>query len=49
MAFFDPRHLPTLLKASFDDVISQPSELNHEYVLYQVQEIYKGDSENRRQ
>jgi hypothetical protein len=38
-----------LLKASVGDVISLPSELNHEYVLYQVQEIYKGDQEKRPQ
>jgi len=47
LAYFDPAHLPTLLKASVGDAISLPSELNHEYVLYQVQEIYKGDAENR--
>jgi hypothetical protein len=47
MARFDPAHLPTLLKASVGDVVSLPSELNHEYVLYQVEEIYNGDSENR--
>jgi hypothetical protein len=49
LAYFDPAHLPTLLKASVGDVISLPSEQNHEYVLYQVQEIYKGDAENRPQ
>ena len=49
MARFDPAHLPTLLKASVGDVISVPSEINHEYVLYQVQEIYKGNAENRPQ
>lgn len=49
LAHFDPAHLPTLLKASVGDVISLPSEANHEYVLYQVQEIYKGDAENRPQ
>ncbi len=49
LAFFDPAHLPALLKASVGDVISLPSEQNHEYVLYQVQEIYKGDAENRPQ
>jgi hypothetical protein len=42
LAYFDPAHLPTLLNASVGDVISLPSELNHEYVLYQVREIYKG-------
>jgi hypothetical protein len=47
MARFDPTHLSTLLKASVGDVVSLPSELNHEYVLYQVEEIYNGDSENR--
>jgi len=47
MSRFDPAHLPTLLKASVGDVVSLPSELNHEYVLYQVEEIYKGDLENR--
>jgi hypothetical protein len=45
LAYFDPAHLPTLLKASVGDVISLPSEVNHEYVLYQVQEVYKGDAE----
>ncbi len=49
LAYFDPAHLPTLLKASVGDVISVPSEINHEYVLYQVQEIYKGNAENRPQ
>jgi hypothetical protein len=49
LAYFDPAHLPTLLKASVGDVISLPSELNHEYVLYQVQEIYKGDEGKRPQ
>jgi hypothetical protein len=47
LAYFDPAHLPTLLKANVGDVISLPSELNHEYVLYQVREIYKGDAEDR--
>ena len=47
LTFFDPVHLPTLLNASVGDVISLPSEQNHEYVLYQVQEIYKGNAENR--
>jgi hypothetical protein len=46
MARFDPAHLSTLLKASVGDVVSLPSELNHEYVLYQVEEIYNGDFEN---
>ena len=46
MSRFDPAHLPTLLKASTGDVVSLPSELNHEYVLYQVEEIYKGDPES---
>jgi hypothetical protein len=49
LAKFDPAHLPALLKATVGDVISLPSELNHEYVLYQVQEIYEGDAENRPQ
>ena len=47
MARFDPAHLSTLLKANVGDVVSLPSELNHEYVLYQVVEIYKADPENR--
>lgn len=47
LAYFDPAHLPTLLKASVGDVITLPSEQNHEYVLYQVVEIYKADPENR--
>jgi len=44
LARFDPAHLPTLLKASVGDVVALPSELNHEYVLYQVEEVYKGDA-----
>jgi hypothetical protein len=47
LARFDPAHLPALLKASVGDVVALPSELNHEYVLYQVEEVYKGDAENR--
>ena len=47
MARFDPAHLSTLLKANVGDIVSLPSELNHEYVLYQVVEIYKADPENR--
>lgn len=47
MSRFDPAHLPTLLKANVGDVVSLPSELNHEYVLYQVEEIYQGDLGNR--
>lgn len=47
MSRFDPAHLPTLLKANVGDVVSLPSELNHEYVLYQVEEIYRGDLGNR--
>ena len=49
LARFDPAHLPTLLKASVGDVVSLPSELNHEYVLYRVEEVYKVDAENRPQ
>lgn len=45
LSFFDPAHLPNLLKADAGAVISLPSELHHEYVLYQVEEIYKGDPE----
>jgi len=47
MARFDPTHLSTLLKASVGDVVSLPSELNHEHVLYRVEEIYNGEPENR--
>ena len=47
LARFDPAHLPTLLKANIGDVVLLPSELNHEYVLYKVEEVYKGDAENR--
>jgi len=49
MARFDPAHLPTLLKASVGDVVSLLSELNHEYVLYRVEEVYNGEPENRPQ
>jgi hypothetical protein len=47
MARFDPAHLSALLKSNVGDVVSLSSELNHEYVLYQVVEIYKADPENR--
>jgi hypothetical protein len=47
LSFFDPAHLTTLLNANVGAVISLPSELHHEYVLYQVEEIYRGDPENR--
>jgi hypothetical protein len=47
MARFDPAHLSTLLKANVGDVVSLPSELNHEYVLYHVVEVFKADPENR--
>ena len=46
MSRFDPAHLPTLLQAKVGDVISLRSELNREYVLYQVEEIYKGEVES---
>jgi len=49
LARFDPAHLPILLKASVGDVVSLPSEMNHEYVLYQVEEIYKGEPQDHRQ
>ena len=47
LSYFDPAHLPTLLNANVGDVISLRSNLYREYVLYQVQEIYKGDAEKR--
>jgi hypothetical protein len=47
MARFDPAHLSALLKSNVGDVVSLSSELNHEYVLYQVEEIYNGDPDNR--
>ena len=49
LARFDPAHLPILLKASVGEVVSLPSELNGEYVLYQVEETYKGDPQDHRQ
>ena len=49
LASFDPAHLPTLLKARVGDVISLPSELNQEFVLYKVEEIYSGDPDIRPQ
>jgi hypothetical protein len=45
--YFDSAHLPALLKANVGDVLSLRSKLYREYVLYQVQEIYKGDAEKR--
>ncbi|MEQ1354754.1 MAG: hypothetical protein ABLT11_12085 [Candidatus Acidiferrum sp.] len=47
LGYFDSAHLPTLLKANVGDVLLLRSQLYREYVLYQVQEIYKGDAENR--
>lgn len=44
LAYFDPAHVPALLKASAGDVISLASDLYSENVLYQVQEIYAGDA-----
>jgi len=49
LEYFDSAHLPTLLKANVGDVILLRSKLYQEYVLYQVQEIYKGDAEKRPQ
>jgi hypothetical protein len=46
VARFDPAHLSALLKSNVGDVVSLSSELNHEYVLYQVEEIYNGEPEN---
>ena len=46
MARFDPAHLSALLKSNVGDVVSLSSELNHEYLLYQVEEIYNGDPKN---
>ena len=45
--YFDSAHLPALLKANVGDVLSLRSKLYREYVLYQVQEIYEGDAEER--
>lgn len=45
--YFDSAHLPTLLKANVGDVISLRSNLYREYVLYRVQEVYRGDAEER--
>jgi hypothetical protein len=49
LEYFDSAHLPTLLKANVGDLILLRSKLYREYVLYQVQEIYKGDAEKRPQ
>jgi hypothetical protein len=49
LEYFDSAHLPILLKANVSDVILIRSKLYREYVLYQVQEIYKGDAEKRPQ
>jgi hypothetical protein len=42
LAYFDPSHVPVLLKAGAGDVISLASELYSENVLYQIQEVYAG-------
>ena len=47
LEYFDSAHLPALLKANVGDVISLRSKLYREYVLYQVQEIYKPNEETR--
>lgn len=49
LSYFDAAHLPILLEANAGDVISLRSELYREYVLYQVKEIYKGDTAKRPQ
>ena len=49
LSYFDAAHLPILLKANAGDVISLRSKLYHEYVLYQVKEIYKGELAKRPQ
>jgi hypothetical protein len=43
--YFDSAHLATLLKSNVGDVLPLRSKLYREYVLYQVQEIYEGDSD----
>ena len=47
LEYFDSVHLPALLKSNVGDLILLRSKLYREYVLYQVQEIYKGDAEKR--
>jgi hypothetical protein len=42
LSYFDSTHLPALLKAGVGDVISMPSDVYREFVVYQVQEVYAG-------
>ena len=42
LAFFDPEHLPILLCSSVRDIVRLHSAVYHEYVLYQIQEVYSG-------
>jgi hypothetical protein len=49
LGYFDSAHLPALLDANVGDVISLRSDLYREYVLYEVQEIYRGDAEKHPQ
>jgi len=42
LTFFDPEHLPILLHSSVRDIVRLHSAVYHEYVLYQIQEVYSG-------
>jgi hypothetical protein len=47
LEYFDSAHLLTLQKANVVEVILFRSDLYREYMLYQVQEVYKRDAEQR--
>jgi hypothetical protein len=42
LEFFEPSHLPNLMKANARDVLRLRDNFHKEWVLYQVQEVYEG-------
>jgi hypothetical protein len=42
LAFFDASHLPAIMRSATGDILRLHSAEYHEYVLYQVQEVYPG-------
>ena len=42
LEYFEPSHLPNLMKANVHDVLRLRDSVHKEWVLYQVQEVYEG-------
>lgn len=42
LSYFDASHLPTLIRSSMGAVVRLHSKQYHQYVLYQVREVYSG-------